>query len=108
MNRLWTLAAMCGATFVIFAGSMAATSTPVKAQSAKVQDTRVVNTSAQSVPVSVQGTPTVNVGNNVGISSLPAVQIGNDGNAPVPVTVQNFPAGTDGREPINIRQHDRL
>lgn len=69
MNRLWTLAAMSGATFALFVGSLAVTSRPAVAQGRTPQDVRVVNTTAQAVPVDVQGTP------NVAVSSLPAVQV---------------------------------
>jgi hypothetical protein len=57
----------------------------------KTSNVQVVNTAAEPVPTVAQGTTnvegTVNIGNtpNVNVVGLPAVQIGNDPSAPVPV-----------------------
>lgn len=79
-------------------------------------DVRVVNTTANPVPVVQQGTtsisgnvsitgtpnvnvansPTVQVGNtpNVTVANSPTVQVGNDANHPVPVSVQDTAVST--------------
>ena len=101
MNRFWTIAGLAGALSLMLAGGLAVTASPAIAQGGNPkppQDVRVVNTTTDSVPVAVQGTPTVNVGT---VTTLPAVQI--DGTAsvsvsntsPIPVTFES------AREPID-------
>lgn len=100
MNRFWTLAAVGGAVSVLFVGGAVVTASPALAQGGNPkppQEVRVVNTTSESVPVSVQGTPDVTVSSlpavqlsgtptvNVGsVTTLPAVEI--DGTASVSVT----------------------
>jgi hypothetical protein len=106
MNRIFTLAGVALAALFVGVAGMGMTATTAKAQSAiRPTDVRVINTTAQPVPTTLQGTNVVNVGNspsvnvsntpNVAVTSLPAVQIGNDNTAPVPVNVVNQPAAAN-------------
>jgi hypothetical protein len=62
VKRIYALAAVSAAGLFVVA-AMGISSPIAKAQSAKPFDVTVVNTTARPVPVAVQGTPTVNVGN---------------------------------------------
>jgi hypothetical protein len=106
-TKLSYLAASAAGLFIIAAGIGLSTSGKAYAQGAggrPATDVKVINTTAETVPVAVQGTPTVNVGSlpAVQVSSLPAVQVGNNTANPVPVTVTNNPVATDQGTPVVI------
>jgi hypothetical protein len=90
------LAVVCGAPV------LAATASAAQ----KVESVKVVNTTAEPVPTTAVGvtsvTGTVQAQQSgtwqVGVTSLPAVQVGNAINAPVPTISVN-----DGREPVQMR-----
>ena len=106
-TKLSYLAASAAGLFIIAAGIGLSTSGKAYAQGAGTRpatDVKVINSTAEAVPVAVQGTPTVNVGSlpAVQIGSLPAVQVGNNSANPVPVTVTNNPGATDQGIPVVI------
>jgi hypothetical protein len=85
MERSLAMVAVSGAVLGILCGPARASASSAAA-TAK-QDVRVVNTTAEAVPVAVQGTTTVSGG--VEVTNTPSVQIVNPETAPVPVRVNS-------------------
>jgi hypothetical protein len=77
MNRLSAIAGAVGALFVFSLVTAPMTAQPAAAQAGMrpPEDVRVINGSAEAVPVAV--------------NTLPAVQVGNGAANPIPVTVMN-------------------